>query len=135
MNYIFKLALTMIALSICVLLSAPSASAETLTFPTDFNFQDNDPNYGDRLPGTPNVVVDYGPASAVPRRWTTNYGDLTGVLFEDNDGFGILEITFTADPGFLVTLSSFDMGAWPDTDRIINSVQVLSSASFRKLTR
>ncbi|MBA3514579.1 MAG: PEP-CTERM sorting domain-containing protein [Pyrinomonadaceae bacterium] len=116
-------------LSFGVLLCASSARAEVLTFPTLTNASANDPNYGDRLPGTPNVVVDYGPAGALPRRWTTNYGDLVGVLYEENDGFGILEITFSADPGFVVTLSSFDMGAYLNTDRIINSVQVIDVGS------
>ena len=35
-----------------------------------------------------------------------------------------MEITFTADSGFLAVLKSFDMGGWPDADYDITSVQI-----------
>lgn len=62
---------------------------------------------------TPNVTVDYGPIPpADPAHWTTGYGDLTNVLYEDNDNEGILEVTLTAAPGWLVQLHSWDMAAY-----------------------
>lgn len=110
--------------------AAPFAHATVLTFDQDPPVADFDPvdqGYGDRvtstsMPGnfgygsaggfTPNVVTSYGPAGSDPNLWTTGYGSRTNVLFEDNDNFGILRVTLTADPGYAVSLSSFLMSAY-----------------------
>lgn len=107
-----------------------SASAQsTLDFAPCEDYQVNNQSYGDRLPATPNVVVDYGPADAVPTRWTNAYGDLQCVLYDANNNTGSLEITLTADAGFNVNLRSFDMGGYPNFDYTISSVQVIDAIS------
>ncbi len=112
---------------------ASAASATVLTF--DFNGSNADPvpsSYGSRVssfaPGffnygpdgglTPNVSVIYTPVlklgGATPSDNTRVFGDLSNVLYRDrNGGFtpGILEITLSADPGFLVCLHRFDAAA------------------------
>lgn len=120
-----------IALVATGLVAPTSLKAETLTFDNTCNgcnIVTLGVNYGDRLPGTPNVVVDFDPASDIST-WTTAYGDLTGVIYRESEGAGILTITFTADPGFLVTLTSFELAGWPNADYTINSVQVLSGTT------
>jgi hypothetical protein len=96
-----------------------------------------DQDYGDRVSGpadavgsygvgaegyTPNVLAAYGPTA--PAVWTTDYGDLTNVLYEEADGIGPLEIVLTADAGFEVVLHSFDLGGWPNTDYSLRRVWV-----------
>jgi MYXO-CTERM domain-containing protein len=110
-----------------------SASATVLTFDFNGSNTDNVPGaYGNRVssfaPGffnygsdggiTPNVSVSYTPVlklgGAIPADPTRVFGDLTNVLYRDrNGGFttGILEITLSADPGFLVCLHRFDAAA------------------------
>ena len=105
------------------------------------NFSNMDQGYGDRVTSakmggfsyggsggfTPNVEVSYGPDGADPAFWTTGYGDLTNILFEDRDRFGQLEITFNADQGFLVNLRRWDMSAFTSafvSDPAINAVSV-----------
>ena len=69
-------------------------------------------SYGSAEGYTPNVTVSYGPDDATPAFWSTGYGDLTNILFEDRDRFGVLEITFRADPGSEVKLHRWDMAAY-----------------------
>jgi hypothetical protein len=108
-------------------LAAPAAALELTFDPVEENFQPVDQAYGDRVTQTPqdgfsygiaggftpNVEVSYGPIPpAMPHLWTTGYGDLVNVLYEDQDGFGQLEVTFSADPGWRVELHGFDMAAY-----------------------
>jgi len=118
------------------LASGRSVEAIVLTFePTTKNFQPTDQAYGDRVTAasqngfeygpawgfTPNITVAYGPGSvAEPCQWTVGYADLVGVLFENNDGWGILEITLSADLGTLVELIHFDMAAYSQVGPIRN---------------
>lgn len=106
------------------------------------NFSSIDQGYGDRVTTevmgnftyggsggfTPNVEVSYGPERAQPTLWTTGYGDLSNILFEDLDNFGILEVTLTADPGYQVSLHRWDMAVFSGDfaqDPVIDRVQVL----------
>lgn len=113
------------------------------------NFEGIDQTYGDNVTGspdannngyafgdegtTPNVTVEYtgfgtNPGSADPSLWTTGYGNLTNILFEDNDNFGLLNVVFTAEPGWEVQLFEFDMAAFSNaftSDPTINFVRVL----------
>lgn len=57
---------------------------------------------------TPNVLTSY---SGTPRVWTTGYGNFTNVFYNDDEG-GDIQLTLTADPGFLVTLASFDLAGF-----------------------
>ena len=114
-----------------------------LTFDIDGfgDFQNMDQGYGDGVTAaemgrysyggsgafTPNIQVSYGPDGADPAFWSSGYGDLQGILFEDRDGFGILEVTFTADAGFLVSLERWDMAAYGpgfSSDPTIDAVEV-----------
>jgi hypothetical protein len=61
---------------------------------------------------TPNVVVDYGTPGEDPALWTTGYGDLTNIYFNDADGDTTLTARFTADAGYLVSLLSFDLASF-----------------------
>ncbi len=133
-----------------VIASFAESNATLLTFDQDppiTDFETLDESYGDRvtsttMPGnylygemgegfTPNVVIDYGPdPGADPRLWSTGYGDLSNVLFENNDAFGILRLTFTADTGFVVRLHSWDIIAYTTSfasDPTIDYVRVLDS--------
>ena len=112
--------LCLLALLGLTLLASPVAaqadSGVILTF--DHNpisdFLDIDQNYGDNVTGspdllgheydsisgfefglTPNVTLAYGPSE--PTLWTTGYGDLTNVYFNDLDGDTSLQIELTAD--------------------------------------
>ena len=112
----------------CAIGTATPANATELIFePTNVNFQPVDQAYGDRVVATaqdgflygaaggatPNVTVSYGPPeNTVPEQWTVGYGDLAGVLFDDQDSWGRLEIALATDAGWLVSLSGFDMAAW-----------------------
>jgi hypothetical protein len=77
-------------------------------------------NFGEGF--TPNVAVSYGqPASFA----NTGYGALVNVAYGSG---GVFSMTFTADPGFNVSLYSFDL-AGLDQSYQINSVSVLSGAT------
>lgn len=108
------------------LLGSP-AGATILTFDQGSvgNHENVDPDYGDDVEATlegslgygvgaegftPNVQLSYGDTD--PALWTTGYGNLTNVLFEDADGSGVLEVTFTADAGYVVDLHEFDLAAY-----------------------
>ncbi len=107
---------------------APAARATELIFePTVQSGVPVDPAYGDRVVAsdqggflygagggfTPNVTVDYGPWDLFDiRLWQTGYGDLEGVLYDEQDGRGYLEIDLAADPGWRVSVEGFDMAAW-----------------------
>jgi len=77
---------------------------------------------GNGLGTTPNVEVSYSGES--PDLWTTGYGDLTNVFYNELDfstGFGI---TLTADAGFEVGLFGFDMAAF-GLGEVLPGVEVL----------
>ncbi len=103
----------------------PQAGASVLIFDiSGFNDGDFlDENYGDRVTTTtsgnftygstggftPNVEVAYNGADDLSL-WTTGYNELTNVAyFEPESGAGY-SITFTADPGYFVSLLSFNLG-------------------------
>lgn len=134
--------LAVIASSACVGAAANSAHALELIFdPVDFNFELVDQAYGDRVTMTPqlgfeygiahgftpNVEVAYGPQGAQPKLYTTGYGDLVNVLFDDLDGFGHLEVTLAADETWEVVLHGFDMAAYSAVGPI-NAVRVRDGA-------
>ena len=105
------------------------------------NRQDLDQNYGDNVTGspdllgheydsisgfglgsTPNVALTYGPNQ--PRLWTTGYGDLTNVYFNDLDGDTSLQIELAADAGFEVGLFGFDVASFINAGQTIEGLQV-----------
>ena len=87
--------------------------------------------YGNEGEGfTPNVVVDYFAGTGTPTNpgvslWASQYGDLTNVLFGNNNSLS-LNVRLSADAGFDVELYTFDLAGFPTTDYTINAVRVLS---------
>jgi len=71
------------------------------------------------------VVVSYGPDGADVHRWNSDFGDLTNVIYREAEGAGILEVTLTADIGFLALLNGFDLGGWSNSDYVITRVEVI----------
>ena len=115
-----------------------SSSATVLTFstnPASANGSDVPIDYGDRVTSTsdglglygssqgftPNILTDFSGNDA--SLWTSDYSDLSDVYYNETEG-GDLSLNFQADPGFLVRLHSFDIGAWqpgsPDNPTIDN---------------
>lgn len=102
-----------------------SASATVLTFdlasttgdiglPLGYGDRVTATTMGDFLYGaaggfTPNVEVQYAPTLT---RWSTGYNELINVIENEADGDNGYSVTFTADAGFNVLLSSLNMGNW-----------------------
>lgn len=119
---------------------------ETAGGPWVGNFTDVPQDYGDRISAfsvtsgantyeyggaeglTPNIEISYGPALSDIALWDNNYGDLQRVIYPDNDGVGLQEVTLTADPGYQVNLHGFDMGGWNRATRTIDLVEVEADA-------
>ncbi|MEM7253425.1 MAG: PEP-CTERM sorting domain-containing protein [Pseudomonadota bacterium] len=102
-----------------------SAAMSVLSFGGETNGTVVDQAYGDRLAMTPNVVVSYGPGDQSIAHWDFGYGDLEGILYSlQNAALGVLEVTLSADPGYLVNLTGFDLGGWERLDWTIDLVEV-----------
>lgn len=86
------------------------AYGDRVTAPLDGNGHAYDVVLGNGLGLTPNVEVSYTGDS--PELWTSGYGDLNNVLYDEIDGATGFEITFDADPGFEVGIFGFDMAAF-----------------------
>jgi len=109
------------------------------------NFVRIDPSYGDRVTSspdargheygfvndgfgtTPDVLVSYG--GTLPSLWTTGYGDLVNVYFNDQDGETSLDLTLTADPGFEVGLFGFDLASFSTTGQTIAGLEVRDASN------
>ncbi len=133
---------TRIALLCGALAVGANAEATILTFDISgiSNFQSVNQSYGDNVTATtmggvgygvgaegftPNVAVTYGTND--PALWTSGYGNLTNVLFEDQDSTGILTVTFTAEAGFDAVLYGFDLAAYTTafaSDPVVQSITV-----------
>jgi len=59
---------------------------------------------------TPNVEVSY--TAVDPNLWTTGYGDLTNVYYDETDFSDGFSLRLTADAGFEVGLFGFDAAAF-----------------------
>ncbi len=126
---------------------AGQASATILTFNVSggvSNHQNIPQNYGDNVAGspqaghsygfgaegtTPNVVVDYGTPGEDPALWTTGYGDLVNVHFNDADGDLTFTTTFTADANYLVNLHGFDLASFFTAGQTINGLTITDLAT------
>ena len=73
---------------------------------------------------TPNVAVDYGATGEDPALWTTGYGDLTNILFNDADSDTTFTTRFTADSGYLVSLLGFDMASFLSAGQTIQGFTI-----------
>ncbi len=139
-----------IFLSAIACVAATSAQATVLTFDTDITNPaviPLDQGYGDRVAAmlqgtalygvgaegfTPNVVVEYRGNGASPNfnRWTTGYGDLQNVAYNNVATDTRAQLIFTADPGYDVVLHGFDLAGWFFTDYTIPNVLVTSGQTL-----
>lgn len=120
-----------------------AASATVLTFNVQggvSNFENMHQTYGDNVAGspdafghsygvgaegyTPNVMVSYGTPGEDPALWTTGYGDLTNIHFNDADGDTTFTLRFTASVGYLVDLYSFDLASFLSGGQTIQGLTV-----------
>lgn len=115
--------LTPSALGLAALLAAGHAQATLLNFDGVWDAA-RQAGYGDRVSGigtgygaeggaTPNVTMAFVPLSTTTpfTVYRNGYGSLSNALGHGN--FDVpSEIRFTADPGFEVLLSSFQLGGW-----------------------
>jgi hypothetical protein len=121
------------------------ATTSTMVFPT-YGGSNVQQDYGDRVTGspmavpggmftygnggegfTPNVVAEYSSGNNISL-WTTDYGDLTNVMFALQNS-NVMNILLTADSGFDVLLYDFDLAGWPQSDYTIDEVAVLSGGT------
>jgi hypothetical protein len=140
---------TKILLTVIFLLGLSQSFATVLTFdfnPALANGQQFSQDYGDNVTSvpqagftygtaggfTPNVVVDYfGSVAGVTGQnnlnfWSTGYDDLSNVAYYAPTGDVDFGLTLTAEPGFNVTLSSFDLGYWLSSGTL-NELAILDS--------
>lgn len=114
--------------AVVALCAASIASASVLTF-TVAGLANGRPlpnDYGDRITSatmgsysygliggiTPNVVAEYRGASLQPHvNWRyAGFNDLLGVIYNEFDLAPWYRVHLTADPGYLTTIESFDVG-------------------------
>jgi hypothetical protein len=128
-----------------LLLAASPAAADTILTFDVLGITDHgniNQAYGDRVAGpadasgsygtdglgfTPNVVVGYGTSGEDPALWTTGYGNLTNIYFNDADGDTTLTTRFTADAGYLVNLVSFDIASFINGGQTIQGARALNA--------
>jgi hypothetical protein len=126
------------------LLAIPGVRAvpSTLNFddlrPILNNFDNIPASYGDNLPNTPNVTVEYRTVSntADPHAgvllasnlefWEDGYSDLANIAFAVQSG-NLSEISLVAAPGYNVTLESFDLGGYLRSDKLDQRVRILDA--------
>jgi len=87
--------------------------------------------YGSAGGFTPNITLKYGETfNESQSYWSTGFGNLTNVVYEESDFTGVTTLVFTAAPGFLVSLASLDLAAYTTdfaSDPTINGVQIFNS--------
>lgn len=96
---------------------------DNISSTTDGNFL-----YGASGGFTPNVAVSYfGDIGGNQlSHWTTDYDELLGVAYYEPDGSSMFGITLTAESGFVVNLSSFDL-AYYISSGSLTQIAVLDS--------
>jgi hypothetical protein len=133
------------ALLLLSLAAEPALASTVLTFDVAggvTNFQPVPSDYGDNVAAspqaghsygfvadgrgpTPDVLVDYGAPGELPALWTSGYGDLANVYFNDQDGDSTLTVTLTAAPGFHAILFGFDVASYSAGGQTIPGLSVL----------
>ena len=74
------------------------------------------------LSTTPNVEASY--SALDPNLWTTGYGDLTNVYYDETDGSTEFSLTLDADAGFEVGLLGFDVAAFDGIDISVPEIEI-----------
>jgi len=92
------------------------------------SFNTGNYSYGTAGGLTPHISISYNSNVTAPTQcsfadstpcvywWDNGLGDLTNVIAQgatSGPSMGVIQITLTADPGYLVTLNSFDLTGWP----------------------
>ena len=142
-----KIKLSLPAMLVLILSWHPLQAGTVLTFdhnPT-VRFERIKQTYGDRVVATPdanghqylivddgfgttpNVELEYG--GPLPSIWTSGYGDLVNVLFNDQDGDDELSIALLADPGFEVGLFGFDLASFSSGGQTIAGFEIRDLAA------
>jgi len=76
---------------------------------------------------TPNVEVSY--TAQDPSLWTTGYGDLVNVFYDEVDFSSEFEISFIADSGFEVGIFDFDLAAFGGVDTTLPGIEIIDGDS------
>jgi hypothetical protein len=138
--------MVLLSLLAVAVVARPASAATILTFDVFgiFDHAPIDQAYGDNVSAaadasgtygttngifTPNVTVAYGGGTEDPSLWTSGYGDLVNVYFNDVDADGFLTTRFTAAPGFTVTLESFDIASFLTNGQTIQGLEVLDGSN------
>lgn len=95
---------------------------DRVTSSVDANGHMYDIIVGNGLGPTPNVEASYGPGD--PALWTSGFGDLTNIYFNDDDFDTSLQITLVADPGFEVGLFGFDVASFIAAGQTVQGIEV-----------
>jgi hypothetical protein len=125
------LAIMVIVLLFISITGVVNASVLTFDGLSGYNYQNINQNYGDNINAitdsygkyqigngfTPNISVQYSTINNntvynTLDAWDNNYGDLKNVAYPTSNG-SQGNIKFIADPGFKVTINSFDMAGYP----------------------
>ncbi len=136
-----KLVLNTLAPLLILTAAVPCANASVLIFRAnpDGPFTNDSPvpaGYGNNIAGptqggfryettgevTPNIVVSY----SNDRIYNSDYGDLGSVIYSAGP---TLTLVFTADPGFLVRLDSFDMAGFGGSGETIPTISVTNGST------
>lgn len=88
--------------------------------------------YGDNLLDTPNIQIEYRTVNPITGAtfadhldfWPTDYGTLTDVAYPVSNGY-LGEISLIPEAGYAVTLESFDLAGWRQTDQLNQTVRIL----------
>ena len=82
-------------------------------------------SYGFGAEGTTaNLAASYGTPGEDPSLWTTGFGDLTNIYFNDADGDTTLTLRLTADAGYEVDLYGFDLASFFTAGQTIQGLRV-----------
>jgi hypothetical protein len=137
-----KTPLKLILAAAAFALAPAAASATILTFDAAggvTSFENVDQAYGDNVAAavnaagsygvgaegyTPNVTVSYGSPGEDPALWTTGYGDLTNILFNDTDFDTTFTLRFTAASGYLVNLYGFELASFLSGGQTIQGLTI-----------
>lgn len=119
---------SLLALASALLIPGAVEAGSVLTF-DGLGLNNYDPipaTYGDNLAGTPNVTVDYKTFNGEDylEFWVSGYDGLTNVGYPAANGY-MAEVALTAASGYTVKLNSFDLGGYPGTDRLDQTVRIL----------
>ncbi len=74
--------------------------------------------------GDARVGVSYSGSSGATNHllfWNNDYGDLSKVAFTPTNGT-LARISFTADPGWLISSVSFELAGWPNVDLLAQTI-------------